>query len=179
MTHLLPRRPIMNKISLHHKTALSKHNFKHPQLLSKQRFTSFDFSCAKSNVFKNMISYSCSFSIFSLCLLYYTFLLPCGNFSYPWSSVNCTWDSDNDLLTLQFFLAVGRIDSTFSISPLSLLEHTGITTSDRGNIPFVVETKGVCNELVKITLHVQMMKSNCSSIPSFSLAGPGLSIRHY
>lgn len=63
-------------------------------------------------------------------------------------------DGDGDLPTLQSFLAVGRIDSTFSISPLSLLEHTGITTSDKANIAFVVETKGVCNELVKITLHV-------------------------
>ena len=101
-----------------------------------------------------MISYSYSYSVFSVSPLYDTFLLQCGNLSYLWSSLNCTWDSDNDPLTLRFFLAVGRIDSTFSISPLSLLEHTGITTSDKGNIPFVVETKGVCNELVKITLHV-------------------------
>lgn len=100
-----------------------------------------------------MISYSYFYSVFSVSLLYYTFQLRCGNFSYLWPTLNCTWDSDNDLLTLQFFLAVGRIDSTFSISSLSLLEHTGITTSDKGNIPFVVETKGVCNELVKITLH--------------------------
>lgn len=101
-----------------------------------------------------MISYCYSYSVFSLCHLYYTYLSQCGNFSYLWSTLNCTLDSDNNLLTLQFFLAVGRIDSTFSISPLSLLDHTGITNSDKGNIPFVVETKGVCNELVKITLHV-------------------------
>jgi hypothetical protein len=49
------------------------------------------------------------------------------------------------MVTLPFFFTVGRIDKTFSIFLLSLPEHTRHTASDKGSIPFVAETKEVCN----------------------------------